>query len=1689
MSQVTVAELVARLRAETGDFSRGMGQANREMGQFEKGASSASRAASMFGSAVESAGTAAAAAFIGAGASLAAIGTSYDTLLQKTSAAFTTILGTKKAAADMISDLTEFARSSPFPRQAFIAGAQQLTGFGIAAKNIIPIFDSVQDAVAAVGGGVEELNQFTNVFAQIKSNGRATTEELMRLGSVGVDAFSILADQSGKSVAQIRDDVTNGVLKADETIKMLTDGLTKRFDGAAANVKETWLGATDRIKGAWRDMGGALVAPFINPTGGGAAVKWANDLADVLRMLESQVVTPLGASMVSTFDHIQDVVDKWDIKAHVQQAIDVVHGMKGELTDLLPVIGLVGAAFGKNALGMIPFVGEIANAIPFFGPLTAGLIGMALSSKESRDSLMGMADTLKDGLVQMGPGLVDLIDAMSKGVASLVPVFVKLVDGPLTTLIPAMVSLVQVAADFITDITPIIQLVAGFTATVASSTPVVYGLVAAFAAWKAIKMVSWFKETTAAAAAQFNSWMNLKGAIASINPAVGAAGAEATATAGAMGGLSIATAAVGVVAALGVAHFAKLAQEKARVRAETVSLTKALKAEADASRYALGHKDNAPGKDVFGSVVTDWANANRKVNGTGIADALTLMKVNFTDLAGALRNAGSGWEDFQQHVKNVSGSGPELTHMLDGWMESLKATADPAIFTAVKKVYDQFAAGKITGDEFKQYISGIDLVKERLPGVTKALREQAAVSKELANQNLAKFYKGIIDHQKALIAVGGPLKDQWVDLWNAGENFSDTAGKISEAVKKAIDPFDALTNAQERYSNTHKSGTASLRDWMSEMDKQNTALVTWKDNLGKVALRFPDLARIMAEKGPEFAGQVAQMVNASDADLSRLQGLVDTHINASTQDLVNGISVWPIVMRATGTKTHAEATKALGQLPGSIEKLAAETGQNFGQALVAMVTNAGHIGAQAKENLVNALGIDQAKLDQILASYLPLINQLQNYFANNPVKVVFDTSYAAPGSTVSRKVPTPFANGSENHIAQIASAGSMRLWAEPETGGEAYIPLSLAKRTRSMAILANVAARFGKKLSAYAAGDTDWYDPMPDKPTKERKGKTTDNPSGIDFAGLLKLQDNTFDFGGMSYDDYLKALATRLAGEKKYSDDWVTTMNRRKQVMDDANSYLKSYYDAQNRMLEVKYSEGRVSFKTYIDDLNKQHKAAVDSTGYWGDAAAAIRQKVLAETQRHEDAMHETGAIGNAQYMTILQGRLKSLEQFSSGWMEVWRQIKQINDQAVSDAQEAFDKAKSAVSTFASDLTSEQADLQSKMSTIFDTIAGDYASVYTSAKDSFDGQSKAAADWRKSIISAAYDAANAVSAFGSDAHISGEMVGMFFDQQKQAITDFKATMQSLSTSGLDQGLLRTLAAAGPKAITFAKALQEAVGEGQTADINAAIAAIKDMAGGLGDLAGTLTGDPDSIYPTPPIPETKSFNDLLDEQTRIYRDQQAVKDAALAWGRAQATNLVTQNQEYGALATRLATVTGILGTLYGQFPDMNTKTEDLATTWGKLAKSMQDAADALAKAKSVAGSGAVTPPENLTGNGGDAFHSYYTSQPAAVQQYLWAIGHPGGEPFPGVGKAAGGPVASGMSYLVGEHGKEILTMGSGSGRITNNADAFGGGKSITVEAGAVTVDARGSNLSEAQIKAAAAEAVDELVEKLSEMLED
>jgi hypothetical protein len=132
--------------------------------------------------------------------------------------------------------------------------------------------------------------------------------------------------------------------------------------------------------------------------------------------------------------------------------------------------------------------------------------------------------------------------------------------------------------------------------------------------------------------------------------------------------------------------------------------------------------------------------------------------------------------------------------------------------------------------------------------------------------------------------------------------------------------------------------------------------------------------------------------------------------------------------------------------------------------------------------------VDQASVEAALADvaamaaqatvsvpiYATLSEQAKKFFAEN----TFVAGSATLQAELNRaKAPADgglldfYAKGGmrdQPHVAQIAPAGTWRVWAEPETGGEAYIPLSTNKRSRSEKILSRVADMFGYGLVSAA---------------------------------------------------------------------------------------------------------------------------------------------------------------------------------------------------------------------------------------------------------------------------------------------------------------------------------------------------------------------------------------------------------------------------------------------------------------------------------------------------------------------------------------------------------------------------------------------------------------------------------------------
>jgi hypothetical protein len=227
----------------------------------------------------------------------------------------------------------------------------------------------------------------------------------------------------------------------------------------------------------------------------------------------------------------------------------------------------------------------------------------------------------------------------------------------------------------------------------------------------------------------------------------------------------------------------------------------------------------------------------------------------------------------------------------------------------------------------------------------------------------------------------------------------------------------------------------------------------------------------------------------AEASLASVQALRDRladksiTISAHTQDTINSLSNVQAKVASTKGKTitvSAPTAAARHQLELLGFKIQGTKGKNV---VISVPTGSQRANVSALAGAIAAL---RNKTVTITTNYVITGNQARRSGSHgsqlaNAEGGVWD--YYADGGIRRPARVKHFASGAENHVAQMAPAGAWRVWAEPETGGEAYIPFASSKRPRSRAIAEETVRRLGGDpgtIQWNADGNvTDWrYDPQ-----------------------------------------------------------------------------------------------------------------------------------------------------------------------------------------------------------------------------------------------------------------------------------------------------------------------------------------------------------------------------------------------------------------------------------------------------------------------------------------------------------------------------------------------------------------------------------------------------------------------------------
>lgn len=1123
MSQLDLGTLIAKITVDDKGFTAGMDAATRRTQRFTADVQAQGGAVDrVFHSlgrsakaSLQVAATAAAGATVGVaalGKNMLSTGLAYNAMQQNANAALKTMLGSQKAVNEQMEKLGKLAQNSPFSKATFISAQQQLIAFGVEVEKVIPLLDAMQNAVAASGGGSQQLADLAFVVAQIKAAGKITGQDLIQLGQRGINAAEIIGKAFGKSSAEVKAMISKNQIDADQAIDALTKGMMEKFGGATDAIKKQWSGAADRIKAANRDIGADLGKLFIDPAGGGRAVEWGNKLADVLRTFQKRLreaqgdiedfLSPAFKNISKGLDAANNALKKFDAARAGAQL--------EKLTSYTPLIGGTTAALMTFALQPIPVIGQLASAM---GPLTVGVAALIAASPELRKAGGAFGEAFKPGekilasttkqladlalqlikdlspalesgakglgafltnISPLAPALVSVLSALAPVAtagAELASAFANLptpvlaavvalaaLHGPLAPLVSKLTDLGDVSKKSITQLVTSLQEM-GTEQTRAVKTFSGLGNAMTNAVAPAAKTVSNELKTIAPAAqGAGNAITQVSKASAAAGPAVFNLGTLAKNAGSRLAGafaaiLSPANLALGAVALLAGA-FAAYSQKQAEVTQrveeykETLDRTTAAvsahtrevirsKAETDGALSAYVALGGAA--EDYIRAVSGEGEAMERVNKTLEAKREAAAKVETAYMDGT--NAVSAYNYAQNkldpNVEKVTASLQQQSEELQRAQDETRKNTSEAERAVEAERQRQQAIDKATDAMRAQNAAQGSLVDAQLRSadatdrLNKAIEEHGKITVDAYGKVnvLDRSNRWFIDGMRAKIqAIQDEARafektshtqeeakakaDEWA---HSLQEMAEKAGVPKEAVDELVKTLGGIPEVkQTTFTADTEAGKKAVEDFINEVSKKNGTLTLDARNDPAVEQLAHTLGLVEASKGI-FA--------------------IDANNEPATTKLLAGIAQ---VNTSTGVMTIDANNNRFQQVLSASKS----QGDNTSAVMSIYANDYASAKAEQAQRYINSLS---SYIDVYYRKHGESAQLLPDTFANGGIRPpVFG-----------------FANGTENHLAQIAPAGAMRLWAEPETGGEAYIPLSRMKRRRSERILAEVASRFG----------------------------------------------------------------------------------------------------------------------------------------------------------------------------------------------------------------------------------------------------------------------------------------------------------------------------------------------------------------------------------------------------------------------------------------------------------------------------------------------------------------------------------------------------------------------------------------------------------------------------------------------------
>ncbi len=250
----------AHIVLDSNNFESGIKKAEGSMNQFQgKTQSFASSIGTVAKTAVIGLGVAA----VGASVAVGKVGLSFNAMQEQSQVAWTTLLGSGKAAEDMLKRINQFAARTPFETEDVDAMAKSLTNAGLKGDALFAELMKASDVSSAFALPAESAKEMVRQMSQVRMAGTAYTEDLNILADRGVPIYKAISKQLGVTVGDVKMMASKGKLSADVYLKAF-DSIANGAKGASDAQSKTFNGMMSSLSDTFKMIAGQLNKPIFD---------------------------------------------------------------------------------------------------------------------------------------------------------------------------------------------------------------------------------------------------------------------------------------------------------------------------------------------------------------------------------------------------------------------------------------------------------------------------------------------------------------------------------------------------------------------------------------------------------------------------------------------------------------------------------------------------------------------------------------------------------------------------------------------------------------------------------------------------------------------------------------------------------------------------------------------------------------------------------------------------------------------------------------------------------------------------------------------------------------------------------------------------------------------------------------------------------------------------------------------------------------------------------------------------------------------------------------------------------------------------------------------------------------------------------------------------------------------------------